>query len=64
MSIEFANKSIKSKTPIIERKESYNHRTTALVVWTVWYNGMIVRQCATRKEAKQWVEIYSPSIIN
>jgi hypothetical protein len=46
-------------TPTIERKESYNHRTTPLIEWRVWFNGRIVRECKTRKEALVWVSIYS-----
>lgn len=50
---------IKSDTPIIERKESYNHRTTPLIEWRVWFQGRIIRECKTRKEAQEWVRIYS-----
>lgn len=50
---------INSDTPIIQRKESYNHRTTPLVEWIVWYQGRIIRECKTRKEAQEWVRIYS-----
>ena len=46
-------------TPTIERKESYNHRTTPLIEWRVWFNGFVVRECRTLKEAKEWVKIYS-----
>lgn len=54
-----SNLHINSDTPIIERKESYNHRTTPLVEWRVWFKGHIVRICKTRKEAQIWVNIYS-----
>lgn len=50
---------VNSDTPIIERKESYNHRTTPLIEWRVWFQGRIVRECKTRKEAQEWVRIYS-----
>lgn len=45
--------------PVIERKESYNHRTTPLIEWKVWFLGRVVRECKTRKEAQEWVRIYS-----
>lgn len=40
------------------RKESYNHRTTALVVWIVKFNDQIVRECTTKREALEWLNIY------
>ena len=46
------------------RKESYNHGTTAKVVWIVKFmqpdtgNLVIVRECKTRKEAFEWANIY------
>lgn len=40
------------------RKESYNHRTTALVAWIVKVGDTIVRECTTRKEALVWLSIY------
>lgn len=48
-----------SDKPTIERKEFYNHRTTPLIEWRVWFQGRIVRECKTRKEAQEWVRIYS-----
>ena len=43
------------------RKERYNHRTTAEVLWRVVNesNGWIVAECKTKKEALRWLEIYS-----
>ncbi|CAB4151625.1 hypothetical protein UFOVP586_27 [uncultured Caudovirales phage] len=43
----------------IVRKESYNHRTTPLIEWIVYFNDFIVATCSTKKEAKIWAEIYS-----
>jgi hypothetical protein len=40
------------------RKESYNHRTTALVEWVVKVGDRIVRECRTKKEAIVWLNIY------
>jgi hypothetical protein len=40
------------------RKESYNHRTTPLVEWLVYFKDKLVRECATRKEAMTWLDIY------
>lgn len=40
------------------RKESYNHRTTPLVEWLVYFKDKLVRECATRKEALTWLDIY------
>jgi hypothetical protein len=57
--IIMATMKINDDFPVIERKESYNHRTTPLVEWRVWYKGRIVRECRTRKEAQEWVKIYS-----
>jgi hypothetical protein len=45
--------------PVIERKESYNHRTTPLIEWRVLLNGSLIRECKTKKEALEWVRIYS-----
>jgi hypothetical protein len=50
---------LNTDTPVIQRKETYNHRTTPLVVWLVWFQGRLIRECKTRKEAQQWVQIYS-----
>ena len=41
------------------RKESYNHRTTPLIEWIVKVGEQTIRECSTRKEALQWLEIYS-----
>jgi hypothetical protein len=43
----------------IIRKESYNHRTTPLIEWIVYFNDCIIATCKTRKEAKVWADIYS-----
>jgi hypothetical protein len=40
------------------RKESYNHRTTALIAWVVKVNDSIVRECNTKREALEWLNIY------
>jgi hypothetical protein len=40
------------------RKESYNHRTTALVAWIVKVGDTIVRDCNTKREALEWLNIY------
>ena len=40
------------------RKESYNHRTTAQVVWLVKFDDRIVRECTTKREALEWLNIY------
>ena len=40
------------------RRETYNHRTTPLVEWVVKVGDRIVRECATRKEALTWLDIY------
>lgn len=40
------------------RKESYNHRTTALVEWIVRVGDTIVRECRTKREALTWLDIY------
>ena len=43
------------------RSESFNHRTTPLIEWTVTetvnQKENIVRICSTKKEAMQWVAI-------
>lgn len=41
------------------RKESHNHRTTPLVEWIVKVGDQIIRECNTRREALQWLNIYS-----
>jgi hypothetical protein len=40
------------------RRETYNHRTTPLVEWVVKVGDRIIRECATRKEALIWLDIY------
>lgn len=40
------------------RKESYNHRTTALVEWIVRVGDTVVRECNTKREAMTWLNIY------
>jgi len=40
------------------RKETYNHRTTALVEWIVRVGDLTIRECRTRKEAMTWLDIY------
>ena len=40
------------------RKESYNHRTTSLVKWIVKVGEQTIRECTTRKEALEWLDIY------
>lgn len=40
------------------RKESYNHRTTPLIEWIVKVGEQTIRECTTRKEALQWLDIY------
>lgn len=47
----------------VYRKETFNHRTTALVEWLVVYTQptgreVIVRECKTRKDAVKWAQIY------
>lgn len=46
---------------ILERKETYNHRTTPLVVWKVinTKTNWSVAECKTKKEALEWLAIYS-----
>lgn len=47
------------------RKETFNHGTTPKVEWVIKYmqpdtgNLVIVRECKTRKEALEWVNIYA-----
>jgi len=40
------------------RRETYNHRTTPLVEWIVKVGDRTIRECATRKEALTWLDIY------
>jgi hypothetical protein len=40
------------------RKESYNHRTTALIEWVVRVGDMTVRVCRTKRDAITWLNIY------
>ena len=40
------------------RKESYNHRTTALIEWVVKVGDITVRDCKTKREALEWLNIY------
>jgi hypothetical protein len=40
------------------RKESYNHRTTPLIEWIVKVGDQTIRECNTRREALQWLDIY------
>ena len=50
------------------RVETFNHRTTPLVTWQVWIESdsarsslfkSCVRECKTRIEAIEWVNIYN-----
>lgn len=45
------------------RVETYNHRTTPLVVWQVWIKSSehtsCVRECTTKREAIEWALIYN-----
>ncbi len=41
------------------RKESFNHRTTPLIEWIVKVGGQTIRECNTRREALQWLEMYA-----
>jgi hypothetical protein len=41
------------------RSETYNHRTTPLIEWIVKVGDRIVAQCATRREALEWLTTYS-----
>ncbi len=40
------------------RKETYNHRTTALVEWIVRVGDITIRKCSTKREAMTWLNIY------
>ena len=40
------------------RKESFNHRTTPLIEWIVKVGEQTIRECNTRREALQWLDIY------
>ena len=40
------------------RKETYNHRTTALVEWIVRVGDITIRECSTKREAMIWLNIY------
>lgn len=40
------------------RKESYNHRTTALIEWVVRVGDTTIRVCLTKREALTWLNIY------
>jgi len=41
------------------RKESFNHRTTPLIEWIVKVSDQTIRECNTRREALQWLEMYA-----
>ena len=46
------------------REEMYNHRTTPAVTWIVTYldennKEWVVRECTTRRDALEWVDIYT-----
>lgn len=46
---------------ILDRKESYNHRTTPTIEWRVVnkQTGFIVSVSKTKKEALEWLSIYN-----
>lgn len=40
------------------RQESFNHRTTPLIEWIVKVGDRLIRSCATKREALQWLNTY------
>jgi len=40
------------------RRESFNHRTTPLIEWIVKVGDQLIRSCATKREALEWLNIY------
>lgn len=41
------------------RKETYNHGTSAKIAWLVLVGDLLMRECATRKDALTWLDIYA-----
>ncbi len=51
---------------ILDRKQSYNHRTTPLIEWRVInkQTGFIVAVSGTKKAALEWLAIYNNPKLN
>lgn len=44
---------------VLYRIEYFNHRTTPITEWLVYFNDKLVRECPTRKDALVWFDIYA-----
>lgn len=44
---------------MLYRIEYFNHRTTPITEWLVYFNDKLVRECPTRKDALVWFDIYA-----
>jgi hypothetical protein len=51
---------------VLDRKQSYNHRTTSLVEWRVInkQTGFIVAVTKTKKDALEWLAVYNSPTLN